>query len=248
MKGQLVYSALLLYPWALSAQEMNQVHVNELVSPIASPFVQVNNAELSSLNPDVSLPLSIVNMPVTLGITHKALQHNNLTGLVSLYHSVSTSSQETLYTRSNAEFNADVKIAVEPLDGMTLALSQSQTLQQDRFGIVNLGVNQDLNSSTKLGFSYNWQDFSFQTDLELEKQNYLEQAKPTQYWRVGGEVRAKDWLYLRAGVHHDLEKTHDDTYYIGTGISFSRSLNLDITGMYGDDNDFGGLLQTSYHF
>lgn len=249
MGRKLVYFTLLLSPCTLLAQEFQQVHYDELVLPLEHPFPSVDKTvPTSTLSPNISLPLSIVNMPVTLDITPKVLKHNSLTGLSSVYSAGVIVSQKGAYFSPHAELNADLALALQPLDGMTLALSQNQALQTDRFGIVSLGIKHDLVSSTKLGFSYDWQNFTFQTDLELEKQNYLEQVESTQYWRVGGEIRAKDGLYLRAGIHHDLEKSHDDIYYIGTGVSFGHSLNLDITGMYGDDKDFGGLLQTSYHF
>jgi len=70
----------------------------------------------------------------------------------------------------------------------------------------------------------------------------------TQFARVGIEFNAWHWAQLRAGFEHDLQDTMEDSLTAGIGISPFGTLNLDVAGSYGSDNQVGVSGNLSFTF
>ena len=69
-----------------------------------------------------------------------------------------------------------------------------------------------------------------------------------QMMAVGAEWDLWQWAQLRAGYRHDLKDNLDDALSAGLGISPGDLFHLDLAGTYAGNNQFGGVVQTSFTF
>lgn len=107
----------------------------------------------------------------------------------------------------------------------------------------------EMNPQATLGLAYAEEYFTFGVDVDLTEQTrYVELEDNTQFVRVGVEVNAWHWAQLRAGFEHDLQDTMEDSLTAGIGISPFGTLNLDVAGSYGSDNQVGASASLSFTF
>ncbi len=107
----------------------------------------------------------------------------------------------------------------------------------------------ELNPQATLGLAYAAEYFTFGVDVDLTEQTrYVELEDNTQFARVGIELNAGHWAQLRAGFEHDMQGTMEDSLTAGIGISPFGTLNLDMAGSYGSDNQVGASASLSFTF
>lgn len=111
------------------------------------------------------------------------------------------------------------------------------------------GKTYEMSPQATLGLAYAAEYFTFGVDVDLTEQTrYVELEDNTQFARVGVEVNAWHWAQLRAGFEHDIQGTMEDSLTAGVGISPFGTLNLDIAGSYGSDNQVGASANLSFTF
>ena len=111
------------------------------------------------------------------------------------------------------------------------------------------GKTYELNPQATLGLAYAAEYFTFGVDVDLTEQTrYVELEDNTQFARVGVEFNAWHWAQLRAGFEHELQDTMEDSLTAGIGISPFGTLNLDVAGSYGSDNQVGASASLSFTF
>lgn len=107
----------------------------------------------------------------------------------------------------------------------------------------------EMNPQATLGLAYAAEYFTFGVDVDLTEQTrYVELEDNTQFARVGIEFNAWHWAQLRAGFEHDMQDTMEDSLTAGIGISPFGTLNLDVAGSYGSDNQAGASASLSFTF
>ncbi|NMH65888.1 conjugal transfer protein TraF [Shewanella salipaludis] len=211
---------------------------------------QMTAGSVPDLGLALSFPLSIVNMPVMLGLS-PGLQY-----LDSHYYAMAGNNLEAgeldndSYRNEDLGFNLDVGVAMELTEGLTLGVSGRNLFRRELERVDPLGRIQTYRAapSVTAGITYDWSMLTLSSDIELTRHYEFADIDGSQYWRMGGELRATDWLSLRLGYRQDLEAKTAGRYSIGTGVSLGRVFNLDLVGMYGTDDAMGAVLQTSYHF
>lgn len=111
------------------------------------------------------------------------------------------------------------------------------------------GRTYEMNPQATLGLAYAVEYFTFGVDVDLTEQTrYVELEDNTQFARVGVEFNAWHWAQLRAGFEHDMQGTMEDSLTAGIGISPFGTLNLDVAGAYGSDNQVGASASLSFTF
>ncbi|WP_392339358.1 conjugal transfer protein TraF [Moritella marina] len=111
------------------------------------------------------------------------------------------------------------------------------------------GRTYEMNPQATLGLAYAVEYFTFGVDVDLTEQTrYVELEDNTQFARVGVEFNAWHWAQLRAGFEHDMQGTMEDSLTAGIGISPFGTLNLDVAGSYGSDNQVGASASLSFTF
>ncbi|QFU21215.1 conjugal transfer protein TraF [Shewanella eurypsychrophilus] len=205
---------------------------------------------VSDLGVALSFPLSIVNMPIAIGVSPKFQRIDTYNYVVSANNFDSSDFDDSQYRNDDTTFNVDVGIAMEPLSGLTVGLSGRNLIKQNVETIESQGrkYTYQVEPLFTAGVAYDWDSLTLTSDIDLNDHKRFKEFSGTQYWRVGGELKATDWFALRLGYRHDMKDNTANIYSLGTGFEFGRVFYLDLTGMLGSDDAIGGVLQTSYHF
>ncbi|MCJ8348927.1 conjugal transfer protein TraF [Moritella sp.] len=145
-------------------------------------------------------------------------------------------------------FNVDLG-AVWIKNNYRVALAVKDVLAQEIKSTTPGLYTYEMNPQATLGLAYAEEYFTFGVDVDLTEQTrYVELEDNTQFVRVGVEVNAWHWAQLRAGFEHDLQDTMEDSLTAGIGISPFGTLNLDVAGSYGSDNQVGASASLSFTF
>lgn len=143
-------------------------------------------------------------------------------------------------------FNFDLG-AVWMKNNFRTALAVKDVLAQEIKSTTN--KTYEMNPQATLGLAYASEYFTFGVDVDLTEQTrYVDIDDNTQFARVGVEFNAWHWAQLRAGFEHDLQDTMEDSLTAGIGISPFGTLNLDVAGSYGSDNQVGASASLSFTF
>ncbi|MCL1130813.1 conjugal transfer protein TraF [Shewanella sairae] len=216
-----------------------------------SPLI---SSRVSDFGVAMSFPLSIVNMPIAVGVSPKLQRVDTYHSLGNAPHFDASAGElngfDDRYRNDAIHFNVDVGIAMQPLAGLTVELSGRNLIDKEHDTIALNGqqLTYQVEPLVKAGVAYDWQSLSVSTDIDLIENNQFKQLKGAQYWRLGGEMKAFDWMSVRVGYRHDMQDAGGDIYSLGSGFTIGESFSLDFTGMFGNDNALGGVLRTSYHF
>ncbi|MFV7772306.1 conjugal transfer protein TraF [Shewanella marisflavi] len=205
---------------------------------------------ISDLGLALSFPLSIVNMPIAVGISPKLQRIDTYNYVVNANNYDVDDFDDDKYRNNDSVFNLDIGVAMQPIEGLTLGLSGRNLVSQKLDTVETLGrqFTYRIEALYTLGVAYDWDKFSLTTDVDLNGHKRFDELGETQYWRLGGEMRATDWFALRLGYRHDMKDTTSNLYSLGTGFTIGRFFSLDLTGLVGSGDAIGGVIQTSYHF
>jgi len=198
----------------------------------------------------ISYPLSIVNMPISVGVSPK-LQKIDTYNYEAVINSFEPSEfDDASYRNDETTFNLDIGVAMEPVEGLVVAMSGRDLISQELEAVESQGrkLNYRVDPKFAAGVAYDWNRLTFTTDIDLNPIKRFDETVGTQYWRFKGEVRATDWLALRLGYRHDMKDNRASVYSLGTGVELGEVFSLDFTGMVSSDDAIGGVLKTSYHF
>lgn len=220
-----------------------------MITDLDSQGVVIAGA-VSDLGVALSLPLSIVNMPITVGITAKVQRIDTYHYVASANNFDASDFDDDRYQTDETAFNLDVGVAIMPTEGLIFGVSGRNLIARELETIQAKGrqFTYRVEPLYTAGISYDWGGVMLTSDIDLNARKRFAEFAETQYWRVGGELLATDWLALRVGYRHDLKDNTVNIYSLGTGFSLGRVFNLDLSGMVGSDDAIGGVLQTSYHF
>jgi len=198
----------------------------------------------------LSYPLSIVNIPVMVGVSPKFQRIDTYNYMVSANNFDSSDFNDSQYRNDETTFNLDIGVATEPVAGLVLGLSGRNLISKDVETVEVQGrkFTYQVEPLFTAGVAYDWNSLTVTTDIDLNAHKRFDEIDGTQYWRLGGEMRATDWLALRLGYRHDMKNSTSNLYSLGTGFAIGQVFYLDLTGMVGSDDAIGGVLQTSYHF
>lgn len=230
---------------------LNNLDVNIAAEVDAlEPQGQMIGGTVSDLGVALSFPLSIVNMPISMGISPKLQRIDTYSYVANGNHFGDSDFDEAQYRNDESHFNVDIGIAIQPLDGLTLAVSGRNLISQsvDSIKVDRQSFTYQVEPLVTAGVAYDWSMLSVSSDIDLIENQKFKELDGAQYWRLGGEVRAFDWMSVRVGYRHDMKDSSADIYSLGSGFMIGESFSLDFTGMFGDGDAIGGVLQTSYHF
>jgi len=99
-----------------------------------------------------------------------------------------------------------------------------------------------------VGFSYNSSWFTSTVEADVTEMNGYGNVAPSQYARAGIELNAANWAQVRVGYRHDISDGREDVITAGLGISPFDVLNVDVTGIYGENDTYGAVVQVGLSF
>ncbi|WP_150104369.1 conjugal transfer protein TraF [Shewanella sediminis] len=233
---------------AFESSEALKVQEAELMD-LDSKGILVAGA-VSDFGVALSFPLSIVNMPISVGVSPK-LQKIDTYNYEAVINSFEPRElDDASYRSDETTFNLDIGVAMEPVEGLVVAMSGRDLISKELEAVESQGKTLSYRVDPKFaaGVAYDWNRLTFTTDIDLNPIKRFDETVGTQYWRFKGEVRATDWLALRLGYRHDMKDNRASVYSLGTGVELGQVFSLDFTGMVSSDDAIGGVLKTSYHF
>ncbi|WP_111642014.1 conjugal transfer protein TraF [Marinimicrobium alkaliphilum] len=151
------------------------------------------------------------------------------------------------YTRSDSMMNLDVGVTYQMGDlsyGFVMRDMVSKSFSTR--SIHGERVEIKTQSTAAVGYDRGW--FSAEVAMDLNAVPNFALQGDTQMLRAGFTFDAWRWAQLRAGFQRDLSDTLEDTYSIGLGLSPFNVINLDIAGLVGDNNTYGGSVQLGLRF
>lgn len=110
------------------------------------------------------------------------------------------------------------------------------------------GETYELNPLATVGAAYRSSWFMATLEADLTKTEGYGRIEDSQYARAGIELDAFDWAQLRLGFRHDFEAGREDVLTAGIGLSPFDVVNIDIAGVYGENDTYGAVIQLGVGF
>lgn len=212
---------------------------------VGSPAIKHVTERVISIN----LPLSIVNMPIDIGVTPKFRQAKLIrpSGDMSSNAEGYRQGGKVEYTQS---MNIDVQLTTMFSDELLLGIYGGNLLFQSQLFTENIYPRFGSTSSSVLtaGMVYDWNSMLFSTDLELYDHQYWNETTSSQFWRIGTGMNMFDWIEVNVDYYYDVTGNQNDIYSMGSEFRFGDKFSVDFYGIYSQSNHIEGLLRTSYDF
>ncbi|MCL1124846.1 conjugal transfer protein TraF [Shewanella surugensis] len=211
-------------------------------TPVHPPAIEQVTEKVIS----VRFPLSIVDMPVSVGVAPKFRQTQVA---VSSHHN--QLAYEGSHQETEAEYKQsvtiDVQLSMMLADGFLLDVSAYNLLSQPNLLIET--VNERLSAPMlTAGMAYDWNRIHFSTDIDLNQHPRWDEETQSQFWRIGGGMSMFDWIDVNVDYRYDVQGNQDDIYSMGSEFRFGDKFSVDFSGVYSQSNHIEGLLRTSYDF
>ncbi len=165
------------------------------------------------------------------------------------------------YRTSKSAFNIDAGVVTELDYGLTGGFAVKNLFKQTIDAPIIDGVQAayELSPVPTASLTYNWEALTLTGDLDLLAQKRFTKLNGTsntfnaddddlQMAGLGAEWDFFGWAQVRAGYRHDFKGNLSDAFTAGLGFSPFGVFHLDVAGIYAGNNEFGGVLQTSFTF
>ncbi|WP_299004264.1 hypothetical protein [uncultured Shewanella sp.] len=197
----------------------------------------------------INIPLSIVNMPINVGVLSYA---SHLTSASFADNpSLPANTVENVNELSNQTvINLDLQLSMALFDDVKLGVSGSHLISQSQFTATNFddGLPNISYSTLTAGMAYDWNEIHFSTEIDLYRQADWDQGLSAQFWRVGGYVTPFSWLGIELNYYYNVTNKQESLYSMGSEFKFGDKFSVDFSGVYRQSNHIEGLLRTSYDF
>lgn len=158
---------------------------------------------------------------------------------------------DSRFRDDTTQFNLDIGAAATVLDGMvTFGLVGRNLIEHESRTVVTNGTvfTRYVGPSIKAGAALRGGGATIAVDIDVMEVDRFKNNDGSQFLNVGGEYDLFGWLQVRLGFQTDLEDTVSDLITGGLGISPFDTIHLDLTGVYGDGDTYGGMLQLWFTF
>lgn len=197
----------------------------------------------------INIPLSIVNMPINVGVLSNVM-HSTLVSLsndLSLPANTMGKAKDLSYQTA---INLDMQLSMVLADNVQLAFTGRHLFSQSQFLMTHYNDRQYNTSNSMLtaGVVYDWNKIHFSTEIDLYRQADWDEAHSAQFWRVGGDLSLFSWLDVNLHYYYNVTSNRESLYSMGSEFKFGDKFSVDFSGIYRQSNHIEGLLITSYDF
>jgi len=145
---------------------------------------------------------------------------------------------------SENHFNADVGIHYVINDAFSIG-AVIKDINEDEFETEE-SRDLELESRSTAGFAYRTGDTFVEINVDLDSAKEFTSQQETQMVRLGAQLDLVSWAKLRFGLRHDLEDNTEDLLTFGFGFKPGRVMSIDIAGILGEDETYGGVIQFGF--
>jgi hypothetical protein len=189
-------------------------------------------------------------IPVSVGVTPK-LQHTWLYNYsTSVYQYKKDEFSDNRYRNSNTGFNIDAGMAADFGEAWTVGLSGQNLVPRDIDTKVVDGFKDtyQIRPLVTTGVAWHSDFLVLSTDVDLtETKNFKSEAN-SQFVGVGAEITPLPWLAVRGGYRADMRSRESNVFTGGVGFAPLDLVNVNLMGLYGEDQTWGAGVQVSMTF
>lgn len=207
------------------------------------------SAAVSEVGVAVAFGLELAGFGVSVGVTPKYQRIDTYNYSVNVDNFDEDDYDDKAFREEDTAFNADIGATVSLPQGLTVGAMVRNVVPDDYETVLTNGQIFDYRVSTvaTIGVAWSQDMFTIAAEADVTTTERFDLDDESQYMRVGAEL-AGDWAALRVGYQHDTKDGTEDLITAGVGLSPFNVIHLDIAGMLGDDNSYGGVIQVGFTF
>ncbi|HFK5774308.1 TPA: conjugal transfer protein TraF [Enterobacter ludwigii] len=198
----------------------------------------------------VAHPFTLGELPVGVGIMPKIqrIETWNYNVAINNYDSSDLRDGNGQHQTMSANIDAGFFASVTP--EWMVALS-AQNLFENKVKTREINGYQPafiIRPELTAGTAWNNERVTLSADIDLTPVSNFQYVDKNQYAAFGAELRAADWVQLRAGYRLDMRGNDRRVVTGGVGLSAGEAMQFDLTAMAGRDRTIGGVAQFTFHF
>lgn len=198
---------------------------------------------------------------ISFGVSPKIQRLDLINYAASAYSANLNDVTKSKYRNGKTTVNLDLGVYQDFQNGFSTGFAVKNVFQHSIHSknVDGIESTYSLNPMATVSASYRTSGWLFTSDLDLTYQKRFtdidgtvtsidETKDDTQFWSVGMEKEFWGWADLRIGYRYDLKGNVNHMYTAGIGISPWDVFTFELTGLYGGQNNYGGVFQTSFKF
>ncbi|EMM6514726.1 conjugal transfer protein TraF [Enterobacter ludwigii] len=198
----------------------------------------------------VAHPFTLGELPVGVGITPKIQRIETWNYNVAINNYDSSDLRDGNWQHQTMSANIDAGFFASVTPEWMVALS-AQNLFENKVKTREINGYQPafiIRPELTAGTAWNNESVTLSADIDLTPVSNFQYVDKNQYAAFGAELRAADWVQLRAGYRLDMRGNDRRVVTGGVGLSAGEAMQFDLTAMAGRDRTIGGVAQFTFHF
>lgn len=198
----------------------------------------------------IAHPFTVANVPVALGVTPKIQRIETWNYNVGINNYDSSDFKDGNWQRQTLSGNIDAGFYADVLPDWTVALS-AQNLIQNRVNSQEVNGTRTafvIRPQVTAGTAWTKGSITLSSDVDLSPVSGFENLDKRQYIGAGAELRAAEWVQVRAGYRVDMRGNDHRVFTAGLGVTPTDAVQFDLTAIAGRMRNIGGVAQFSFHF
>lgn len=198
----------------------------------------------------VAHPFTHGELPVGVGITPKIQRIETWNYNVAINNYDSSDLRDGNWQHQTMSANIDAGFFASVTPEWMVALS-AQNLFENKVKTREINGYQPafiIRPELTAGTAWNNERVTLSADIDLTPVSNFQYVDKNQYAAFGAELRAADWVQLRAGYRLDMRGNDRRVVTGGVGLSAGEAMQFDLTAMAGRDRTIGGVAQFTFHF
>jgi hypothetical protein len=198
----------------------------------------------------VAHPFTLGELPVGVGITPKIQRIETWNYNVAINNYDSSDLRDGNWQHQTMSANIDAGFFASVTPEWMVALS-AQNLFENKVKTREINGYQPafiIRPELTAGTAWNNERVTLSADIDLTPVSNFQNVDKNQYAAFGAELRAADWVQLRAGYRLNMRGNDRRVVTGGVGLSAGEAMQFDLTAMAGRDRTIGGVAQFTFHF
>ncbi|MFP2360948.1 conjugal transfer protein TraF [Enterobacter ludwigii] len=198
----------------------------------------------------VAHPFTLGELPVGVGITPKIQRIETWNYNVAINNYDSSDLRDGNWQHQTMSANIDAGFFASVTPEWMVALS-AQNLFENKVKTREINGYQPafiIRPELTAGTAWNNERVTLSADIDLTPVSNFQYVDKNQYAAFGAELRAADWVQLRAGYRLDMRGNDRRVVTGGVGLSAGEAMQFDLTAMAGRDRTIGGVAPFTFHF
>lgn len=198
----------------------------------------------------VAHPFTLGELPVGVGIMPKIQRIETWNYNVAINNYDSSDLRDGNWQHQTMSANIDAGFFASVTPEWMVALS-AQNLFENKVKTREINGYQPafiIRPELTAGTAWNNERVTLSADIDLTPVSNFQYVDKNQYAAFGAELRAADWVQLRAGYRLDMRGNDRRVVTGGVGLSAGEAMQFDLTAMAGRDRTIGGVAQFTFHF